>query len=214
MNKTTYRVASLVFAFMAVSTATALMLSRPGIIPHPWSENKEEVSVTVIEKEKVTPNPFPIKVKAPDLVGVENWINSAPINSLEDLKGKVVLIDFWTYSCINCIRTLDHIQGLHEDYADDGLVVIGVHAPEFQYERIAQNVKDAVIKYGLTYPVVQDNDFKTWKAYKNRYWPAQYLIDKDGFVRYFHFGEGQYKETEEAIVTLLNLPKTDHEDSI
>jgi len=140
---------------------------------------------------------------APELVGLENWINSQPIASMEELKGKVVLIDFWTYSCINCIRTLPYLQSWHEKYADDGLVIIGVHAPEFQFEKKIENVQKAAEDFGLTYPIVQDNDFALWKAYKNRYWPAKYLIDQRGAVRYTHFGEGEYDETEENIITLL-----------
>lgn len=146
---------------------------------------------------------FSEKYPAPELEGLQNWINSDGSNSLEELKGKVVLIDFWTYSCINCIRTLPYIQALHEQYADDGLVILGIHAPEFAFEKKIDNVRQAVEKHGLTYPVVQDNDFKTWRNYENRYWPAKYLIDRDGFVRYHHFGEGEYDETERAVVALL-----------
>jgi thiol-disulfide isomerase/thioredoxin len=146
---------------------------------------------------------LPRLYKAPEFQGLSNWINSDPIASIEDLKGKVVLVDFWTYSCINCIRTLPFIQSWHEKYADKGLVIIGIHAPEFQFEKIYENVVDATQKFGITYPVVQDNDFGTWRAYNNRYWPAKYLIDKDGYVRFTHFGEGEYAETEANIVALL-----------
>lgn len=143
---------------------------------------------------------------APDIVGLENWLNTAGYESLTELRGKVVLIDFWTYSCINCIRTLPYLQEWHEKYADKGFVLIGVHAPEFSFERRIENLENAVNKYGITYPVVQDNNFETWRNYKNRYWPAKYLIDKEGNVRYYHFGEGDYKETEMAITELLNTP--------
>jgi len=122
---------------------------------------------------------------------------------MKELEGKVVLVDFWTYSCINCIRTLPYLQSWHEEYADDGLVILGVHAPEFQFERKFENVQRAVQDFGLSYPVVQDNEKTLWKAYFNRYWPAKYLIDKNGVVRYTHFGEGEYEETEENIVKLL-----------
>lgn len=141
--------------------------------------------------------------KAPEFKGLENWINSEPVKSLEDLRGKVVLVDFWTYSCINCIRTLPYIQALHEKYSDKGLVVVGVHAPEFAFERKVENLKAAVDDFGLTYPVVQDNDFQTWRNYNNRYWPAKYIIDKGGNVRYTHFGEGEYEETERVVASLL-----------
>ena len=115
----------------------------------------------------------------------------------------MVLIDFWTYTCINCIRTLPYLKDWHDKYADLGLTIIGVHTPEFEFEKKRENVIDAVAEYGLRYPVVQDNDFGTWRAYSNRYWPAKYLIDKDGYVRYTHFGEGAYQETEEKIRELL-----------
>lgn len=147
---------------------------------------------------------FNANYAAPELAGLTNWMNSKEISSLEELKGKVVLVDFWTYSCINCIRTLPYLQDWHEKYSDDGLVILGIHAPEFAFERKAENVKKAAEEYGLSYPIVLDNDFSTWRNYKNRYWPAKYLIDKEGTVRYTHFGEGAYIETEKAITTLLN----------
>jgi len=139
---------------------------------------------------------------APEFTGLTNWINSKPLN-LEDLRGKVVLIDFWTYSCINCIRTQPYLKSWHETYKDSGLVIIGVHAPEFAFEQKPENVKKAVQKAGLTYPIALDNDFATWNAYENQYWPGSYLIDKDGKVRRYHGGEGEYKETEQAIRMLL-----------
>ena len=139
---------------------------------------------------------------APDIIGIANWLNSEPL-TLDELRGKVVLIDFWTYTCINCIRTLPHVQGWYEQYQDDGLVVIGVHSPEFEFEKDTGNVQNAIDMYGLTYPVAQDNDFATWKNYNNRYWPAKYLIDAKGNIRYTHFGEGEYDKTENAIRALL-----------
>lgn len=139
---------------------------------------------------------------APELEGLQQWFNSQPL-TLAELKGKVVLVDFWTYTCINCIRTLPHMQAWHEAYSDDGLVMIGVHSPEFEFEKDPANLQAAIDDYGLTYPVVQDNDFATWFAYNNRYWPAKYLIDAEGNIRYTHFGEGEYAETEQAIRALL-----------
>jgi len=118
------------------------------------------------------------------------WFNTPKPLSLEGLKGKVVLVDFWTYSCINCIRTLPHIQKLHERYAAAGLVVVGMHTPEFAFERSAENLKAAIKRHGLTYPVAQDNQYKTWDNFRNHYWPAQYLIDREGHVTFTHFGEG------------------------
>src|SRR3989338_2253577 len=136
--------------------------------------------------------------KAPEFAGIATWINSEPL-TLEELKGKVVLVDFWTYSCINCIRTLPYLKDWHEKYADDGLVIIGVHAPEFEFEKDEKNVQKAINDFGLKYPIVQDNDFATWRAYNNRYWPAKYFIDKEGYIRYTHFGEGAYDESEKVI---------------
>jgi thiol-disulfide isomerase/thioredoxin len=114
-----------------------------------------------------------------------------------------VLVDFWTYTCINCIRTLPYLKNWYDKYKDSGFVILGVHTPEFEFEKEAKNVQKAIADFGLTYPVVQDNDYATWRAYDNRYWPAKYLIDKDGKIRYTHFGEGDYEETEKMIQTLL-----------
>jgi len=171
--------------------------------------------------EKInTDDLFNANVPAPDIVGLQNWINSDGYESLSELRGQVVLIDFWTYSCVNCIRTLPYLQDWHEKYAKDGLVILGIHAPEFAFEKVPENVQDAVTEYGITYPVVLDNDFATWRAYENRYWPAKYLIDRDGSIRYYHFGEGDYDETEMAITTLLdaemissNIPVTERDHS-
>lgn len=145
--------------------------------------------------------------KAPDITGLTGWINSAGYKSLDELKGKVVIIDFWTYSCINCIRTLPYLQARHTQYEKDGLVIIWVHAPEFAFERKYENVKKASEDFGLTYPIVQDNDYTTWRAYSNKYRPAKYIIDREGIIRYTHFGEGEYKETEEVIQFLLSVEK-------
>ncbi len=139
---------------------------------------------------------------APELVGTQAWLNSDPL-TIEGLRGQVVLIDFWTYTCVNCIRTLPYLKVWHSKYADDGLVIIGVHTPEFRFEHELENVRGAVADYGIGWPVVQDNNFRTWRAYDNRYWPAKYLIDKDGVIRYQHFGEGAYDETEEQIRKLI-----------
>jgi thiol-disulfide isomerase/thioredoxin len=119
------------------------------------------------------------------------------------LRGKVVLVDFWTYSCINCLRTLPHLKAWYAAYRKDGLVILGVHTPEFAFEHVTSNVRAAVERLGIEYPVVQDNRFKTWDNYANQYWPAEYLIDRHGRVRHTHFGEGQYPETETLIRRLL-----------
>ena len=139
---------------------------------------------------------------APEFAGIAGWINSDPL-TMTELQGRVVLIDFWTYTCINCIRTYPFLKLWNSRYADDGLVIVGVHTPEFEFEKDFDNVADASQKDGIVWPIAQDNDFRTWRAFSNRFWPAKYLIDKDGLVRYTHFGEGAYAETEEIIRELL-----------
>ena len=146
---------------------------------------------------------LPKITRAPEFDDLGPWHNSEPF-SLASLKGKVVLVDFWTYSCINCIRTLPYIQGYWDKYQSTGkFVLLGVHAPEFVFEKSEKNVADAIKRHKLTYPTAQDNNFGTWRAFANRYWPAKYLIDAEGYIRYTHFGEGDYEETDMAIATLL-----------
>jgi cytochrome c biogenesis protein CcdA/thiol-disulfide isomerase/thioredoxin len=142
------------------------------------------------------------KIPAPELIAGGQWFNSPPL-TLQELRGKVVLVDFWTYSCINCRRTFPYLKTWWEAYKDQGLVIIGVHSPEFEFEKDPKNVQKALDDFGLSYPVMQDNVFATWKAYRNQYWPAKYLIDAEGNVRYTHFGEGKYDETESKIQELL-----------
>lgn len=150
----------------------------------------------------------PQGVPAPELIQGGQWFNSEP-QTLAELKGKVVLVDFWTYSCINCQRTLPYLKSWWQKYQDEGLVIIGVHSPEFEFEKSANNVQKALADFEITYPVMQDNDFATWRAYSNRFWPAKYLIDKNGNIRYTHFGEGDYDETEEMIQKLLKEAGSD-----
>ncbi|HEU5064324.1 MAG TPA: cytochrome c biogenesis protein DipZ [Gaiellaceae bacterium] len=145
--------------------------------------------------------------QAPELTGLSNWINSDPL-TLRKLRGKVVLIDFWTYSCINCLRTLPHVKAWDRTYRNRGLVVLGVHTPEFAFEHVPENVEGAVRRLGIEYPVALDNDYGTWNAFENQYWPAKYLIDRRGHLRYYHFGEGEYDTTEERIRTLLGESST------
>jgi thiol-disulfide isomerase/thioredoxin len=148
---------------------------------------------------------LPVLGNAPELTGTGRWFNTPggrPL-SLAQLRGKVVLIDFWTYTCINCLRTLPYLRAWDARYRGRGLTVVGVHTPEFSFERDAGNVRQAVARNRLRYPVVQDNDYGTWEAFGNQYWPAKYLIDARGRVRYTHFGEGGYGETEAAIRALL-----------
>jgi cytochrome c biogenesis protein CcdA/thiol-disulfide isomerase/thioredoxin len=153
----------------------------------------------------VIPDQFSNFGKSPELVGISHWINSPPL-TLQKLQGKVVLIDFWTYSCINCLRTLPYLKKWNEDYQKIGLVIIGVHTPEFEFEKDSSNVEQAAKRLGITYPIAQDNDYATWSAFSNSYWPAHYLIDQKGNLRLVHFGEGSYADTENAIRGLLNLP--------
>jgi cytochrome c biogenesis protein CcdA/thiol-disulfide isomerase/thioredoxin len=139
---------------------------------------------------------------APDFTGTQRWFNSQPL-SLAKLRGRVVLIDFWTYTCINCIRTLPYLKAWDARYRKAGLTIVGVHSPEFSFEKDAGNVQNAIRSFGIRYPVVQDNNLATWQAWGNQYWPAEYLIDAQGRVRHVHFGEGEYRQSEDAIRSLL-----------
>lgn len=140
---------------------------------------------------------------APEFAGISNWFNSQPLK-LADLRGKVVLVDFWTYGCVNCVNTLPHVTKLYSKYRDRGLVVIGVHTPEFPFEHSASNVQAALKRHGILYPVAQDNNSQTWNAYGNQYWPAQYIIDQNGKIVFQHAGEGQYEEIDRTVARLLN----------
>jgi len=169
--------------------------SNPGLIA--LELNREEI---VAEKEEKYES-------AKEISTPDGFINS-PEFKIADLIGKkIILLDIWTYSCINCQRTLPFLNQWHEKYKDDGLVIVGLHTPEFEFEKDYDNVLRATEKYGVKYPVVLDNDYSTWTAYKNRYWPRKYLIDIDGFIIYDHIGEGGYDETEAKIVELLNERK-------
>ncbi len=146
--------------------------------------------------------PLPVLGTMPEFAGIVSWLNSGPLDA-SGLRGKVVLVDFWTYSCINCIRTLPYVTRWYETYREDGFVVVGVHTPEFGFEKDAGNVRRAVARFGIRYPVALDNFYGTWNAYHNEFWPADYLFDADGRLREVHFGEGDYRETERAIRSLL-----------
>ncbi|RKS17769.1 cytochrome c biogenesis protein CcdA [Pseudomonas sp. WPR_5_2] len=158
-----------------------------------------EGAVQVAEK---TPGTLPVEGNLPPLEGAVQWLNSPPLDA-QALKGKVVLVDFWTYSCINCLRSLPYVKAWAEKYRDQGLVVIGVHAPEFAFERNVDNVTKAMKDLGINYPVAIDNEFKIWRAFNNEYWPAHYFADAQGRIRYHHFGEGEYAESERVIQQLL-----------
>lgn len=145
---------------------------------------------------------LPVEGRAPEFAGVTAWLNSDPL-TMRELRGRVVLIDFWTFSCINCLRTLPHVQAWHEAYRQHGLAVVGLHTPEFSFEHGAEAVRRAVDRFGLTYPVALDDDYLNWKSYGNRYWPAHYFIDAEGDVRAHHYGEGGYAQSEQIIRQLL-----------
>lgn len=170
-----------------------------------------------VQQQLHTVNPTPVQVPAgkttqdmqdtagmpaPELISGGEWFNTDPL-TLKNLRGKVVLVDFWTYTCINCIRTLPYLTDWYNKYHDKGLVIIGVHTPEFEFEKNADNVKQALKDFAITYPVMQDNNYATWNAYNNHYWPAKYFIDKNGKIRSTHFGEGEYDESEKIIQELL-----------
>ncbi len=146
-------------------------------------------------------NNYPL---APGLTGIAGYINTTPEELQTKMKDKVVLYDFWTYSCINCIRTFPYLKAWNDKYADKGLLIIGVHSPEFEFEKDPNNVKMAVQKYNLTYPIVLDSDHRTWDAFSNRYWPAEYITDDMGHIRHTNFGEGEYDQTEQVIQQLLD----------
>lgn len=173
------------------------------------TSNTAAAQSTPDRAETIPPLSLPITNETPRAPrirgeGVNEWINTEEL-TFEGLReqNKVVLVDFWTYTCINCIRTLPYLKQWHDKYADRGLVIVGIHTPEFDFEKSLDNVKEAVEGFGIEYPVVQDNNYWNWNAFNNRYWPAKYLIDTDGYIRYSHFGEGKYQETEQAIRLLL-----------
>jgi thiol-disulfide isomerase/thioredoxin len=142
------------------------------------------------------------RTAAPEFTGIDKWLNSDPL-TMQQLRGKVVLVDFWTYTCINCIHVLPYVKTWNQKYKDQGLVVVGVHTPEYPFERDTDNVRKAIKRFDITFPVAQDNRYATWNAYANQYWPAFYLVDKKGHVAYTHFGEGDYEQTEAKIKALL-----------
>ena len=172
-------------------TAVAAVLGCAAVSMAPRSEAQEKEPPSIVGS-------FPLK----GLSGATGWINSKPLKAKE-LKGKVVLVDFWTYSCINCLRAVPYVRAWADKYKDDGLVVIGVHSPEFEFEGEMPNVQKAVKKFGITYPVALDSNHAVWNAFHNEYWPAHYFIDATGKVRFEHFGEGNYEQSEQWIQELL-----------
>ncbi len=181
------------FSFLNTAVTEQKLLARLD----KQSDSKKPVAVAAAD--------FP---EMPPLTGVTQWLNSPPL-TVESLRGKVVLVDFWTYSCINCLRALPYVKAWNEKYRALGLVVIGVHTPEFAFEKDRSNVEQAVLDLGVTYPVAMDNQYAVWNAFHNKYWPAEYLIDAQGWIRHQHFGEGAYQETEQMIQTLLKEARRD-----
>ncbi|TMU69718.1 cytochrome c biogenesis protein DipZ [Pseudomonas fluorescens] len=199
-------------AVLATAAVIATGLDKT-LLANTSSEGVASVEKSVLENVPKAVDYFVSKVRAdspmeegkgamPSLAGAVQWLNS-PELSAEALRGKVVLVDFWTYDCINCQHTLPYVKDWAKKYEKDGLVVIGVHTPEYGYERIIDNVKDQVKKLGITYPVAIDNNYAIWRNFDNQYWPAHYLIDAKGQVRYSHFGEGRYEAQEQMIQQLL-----------
>lgn len=177
-----------------------------GIMSMVFSSFDQEDQSTIIPSDtnsltKIDKSRFKI---APDITGIAHYLNTTPEELSKKMEDKVILYDIWTYSCINCIRTLPYITAWDDKYADQGLLIIGIHSPEFEFEKNPDNVKMAIAKHGIMYPVVLDNDMETWKAFENRYWPRKYIADHEGYLRYDHIGEGGYQETEKIIQQLLD----------
>lgn len=148
---------------------------------------------------------LPAPRPAPGFYGIGTWLNSPPL-TVDQLRGKVVLVDFWTYGCVNCLRHLPHVKEWHEKYRAQGLVVVGVHTPEFAHERSTANLQEAIRRLRITHAVAQDNDYATWRAFGNQAWPADYLIDRNGRLVYMHYGEGDYAAISQRIEALLAEP--------
>jgi thiol-disulfide isomerase/thioredoxin len=165
-----------------------------------YGSNKNNPAPNVPPAEAATQTTDPQSL--PEFQGIQQWLNSNPL-SVADLKGSVALIQFWTLACINCQRTLPYVVGWHEKYAAKGLRVIGIHTAEFPFERDINNIKNALQKHKITYPIPVDNQFQTWKAYRNEYWPHLFLADRQGIIQYDHIGEGAYGTTEQTIQKLL-----------
>ena len=186
--------------------AIAVGVGILGLVFASLDETKSASTLTEIDSLlKIDKSGFKV---APDLVGIAHYLNTTPEEFTEEIKDKVVLYDIWTYSCINCVRTLPYITAWNDKYADQGLLIVGIHSPEFEFEKDPKNVEMAIGKYGIKYPVVMDNDMKTWKAFENNYWPRKYIADHEGYIRYDHIGEGDYQETEKIIQQLLEERST------
>lgn len=205
MNRDNINAVVMAIAVVSVIAGFAIYFNTQGSYISSKSTSDEFIPLTgqINENGKVINIDKSQFKKAKDFAKISEYINTTPI-SLADLKDKVVLVDFWTYSCINCIRTIPHLNEWYDKYSDKGLVIIGIHTPEFDFEKNAENVKSAVQKFGIKYPILQDNDKETWNVYDNRYWPRKYLVDDEGYIRYDHIGEGAYQQTEKVIQALLS----------
>ena len=187
----------------ASPAAEATAEATPEPTPSPTPEPTPTPTPTPTSTPTPQPTPRPVEAER-ELTGLTGWLNSEPFTIGGQLtQGRVVLIDFWTYTCINCIRTLPFLREWHDKYAEHGLVILGVHRPEFDFEHDRDNVLAAMERMGVVWPVAQDNDSRTWRAFENRFWPAKYLFGPGGRIRYEHFGEGKYRETEEKIRGIL-----------
>ena len=188
--KKEYKYASIFFAIIAV-----------GIFSISYYYEEIDLKRTTTDDSTIGDKTF--LRKSPELQGISGYINTSQEEIDLQLEGKVVLYDFWTYSCINCIRTLPYLTAWDEKYSDEGLVILGIHTPEFEFEKKYENVVFATEKFGIEYPVIQDNEKEIWNDFQNRYWPRKYIADHEGYLRFDHIGEGAYKETEEVIQLLL-----------
>ena len=188
--KKEYKYASTCFAIIAI-----------GIISISYFYDQVDLKGTTTDDTDIENKKF-LKI-SPELKGISGYINTSSEEINDQIDGKVVLYDFWTYSCINCIRTLPHLTAWDEKYRDEGLVIVGIHTPEFEFEKKYENVLFATEKFGIDYPVIQDNEKEIWDDFQNRYWPRKYIADHEGYIRFDHIGDGEYKETEEVIQFLL-----------
>ncbi len=198
-NTDTYLEAQLLNAFPGVQTSLNQFEQNDALTKQLNSLRGNLSQQTLLDTSGV----FNANMPSPEITGITNWLNTPTPLTIARLKGKVVLVDFWTYTCINCIRTLPHVTKWYDTYKDQGFVVIGVHTPEFAFEHDTNNVAQAIKQFGIHYPVAQDNNYGTWNAFNNQYWPAEYLIDANGTIRRTEFGEGSYDTMEQAIRTLL-----------
>ena len=212
MNKVTFSALVTGVGVVALMVGFAIYFNNPQLNKSPYG-NSNEQEITSVPNSKSSISNVKLSIdkshfkKAPEFTQVTGYVNTNPIK-LTDLRGKVVLVHFWTYTCINCIHTIPHLNDWYSKYADKGFVIAGIQTPEFEFEKNLDSVKEAVKDFKIKYPVIQDNNYGTWNAYGNRYWPRDYLVDNEGYIRHDHVGEGGYNETEKMIQSLLAEPGT------